>query len=75
MSKRAREENEMRVEKHDSGFLGPLSMFATFPHNATFDESRKILINATPVDPHAEVYTFIHHSQPYGVMKTEDAII
>jgi hypothetical protein len=75
MSKRAREENEMRVEKHDGGFSGPLVMFPTFPHNETFEESREIQINATPVDEAAEVYTFIHHNQSYGVIKTEDAII
>ncbi|CAB4025872.1 Hypothetical predicted protein [Paramuricea clavata] len=75
MSKRAREENELRVEKHDSGFMGPLAMFATFPHNATFEESREVKINASPVNADADVYTFVHHNQPYGILRTEDATI
>jgi hypothetical protein len=33
-------------------------MFPTFPHNATFEESHEIQINATPIEAAAEVYTF-----------------
>jgi hypothetical protein len=68
-------EEEGRVEKHDGAFAGPLMMFATFPHNITFEESRELKINATPVDKDAETYTFIHNHQEYGVMVTEDATI
>jgi hypothetical protein len=50
-------------------------MFPTFPHNITFEESRELKINATPVDEDAETYTFIHNRQEYGVMVTEDATI
>jgi hypothetical protein len=47
-------EEEGRVEKHDGAFAGPLMMFATFPHNITFEESRELKINATPVDEDVE---------------------
>jgi hypothetical protein len=50
-------------------------MFPTFPHNITFEESRELKINATPVDEDVETYTFIHNHQEYGVMVTEDATI
>ena len=64
------------VEEHDSGFMGPMTLFDTFPHNDTFDESRELEILASPPgDPRAEVYTFIHNRQDYGVIKTEDAFL
>jgi hypothetical protein len=63
------------VEKHDGGFMGPLVMFPTFPHNDTFVETREVQIHATPVNPKADMYTFIHNREDYGLMRTEDATI
>jgi hypothetical protein len=60
------------VEEHDSGFVGPMVLFGTFPHNDTFDESRQIDIIAQPVDSRAEIYTFTHNKHDYGIMRTED---
>ena len=62
------------IEEHDSGFVGPMTLFDTFPHNDTFDEIREMQILASPVDTRADVYTFTHNRQDYGVMKTEDAV-
>ena len=75
--KRARvaDEDEL-VEKHDGAFAGPLAMFPTFPHNITFEESRELILRATPAAAEeADSYTFIHNRQEYGIMKTEDATI
>ncbi|CAB4035329.1 Hypothetical predicted protein [Paramuricea clavata] len=55
--------------------MGPMSMFPSFPHSITFEESRELKIIATPVDDSAEIYTITHNRQEYGVMKTEDATI
>ena len=38
-------------------------------------ETREITLMASPVDPQADVYTFLHPKQDYGVMKTEHATI
>ena len=38
--KRARTSPEAEpVEEHDSGFVGPMTLFDTFPHNDTFEEN------------------------------------
>jgi hypothetical protein len=64
------------VEKHDGGFVTPLQMFATFPHNITFEETRELKLNATPAaSPDSDMYTFISNRQEYGVMQLEDATI
>jgi hypothetical protein len=75
MSKRARTDMAEPIEKHDSGFSGPMIMFPPFPHNDTFVETREIKIPASPVDTQVETYTFIHNKQDYGVMRTEDATL
>ncbi|CAB4015976.1 Hypothetical predicted protein [Paramuricea clavata] len=76
MSKRARQDNpDEPVEVHDSGFMTPMIMFPTFPHNDTFVDNRTLQVNATPVDSNADVYTFIHHKQEYGIMNLQDATI
>ena len=75
MSKRPRSEMAEPIEKHDSGFSGPMIMFPSFPHNDTFIETRGIKIPASPVDTTADVYTFLHHKQDYGIMRIEDATI
>jgi hypothetical protein len=49
-SKRARVEETEPVEQHDSGFMEPMQMFSTFPHNDTFIDNRVFTLNATPVD-------------------------
>jgi hypothetical protein len=33
------------------------------------------ILASPPGDPRAEVYTFIHNRQDYGVIKTEDAFL
>ena len=64
------------IEEHDSGFVGPMTLFDTFPHNDTFDETRELTLLASPPgDPRAEVYTFLHNHQDNGVIKTEDAFL
>ncbi|CAB3982316.1 Hypothetical predicted protein [Paramuricea clavata] len=64
------------VEKHDGGFVTPMQMFATFPHNITFEETRELKLLATPASsPDSNMYTFIHNRQEYGVMRLEDATI
>ncbi|CAB3986102.1 Hypothetical predicted protein [Paramuricea clavata] len=50
-------------------------MFPTFPHNDTFVDNCTLQVNATPVDSNADVYTFIHHKQEYGIMNLQDATI
>jgi hypothetical protein len=78
MSKRKRVEGgdkEEPVEKHDGAFMTPMAMFPTFPHNITFEESRELKINATPVNSEVDMYTFMHNQQEYGVLLTEDATI
>jgi hypothetical protein len=74
-SKRARVEETEPVEQHDSGFMEPMQMFSTFPHNDTFIDNRVFTLNATPVDATSDVYTFIHHKQDYGILNIEDATI
>jgi hypothetical protein len=63
------------VEVHDSGFLSPMVMFPTFPHNDTFTDSRKFRVIASPNTTTAEEYTFTHHSNDYGVMNLREAKI
>lgn len=63
------------IKEHDSGFVGPMTLFDTFPHNDTFDETRDLQLLASPVDTQADVYTFMHNRQDYGVLKTEDAML
>jgi hypothetical protein len=63
------------VETHDSGFLSPMVMFPTFPHNDTFVDNRVIDIRATPISTTAETYTLVHHKQEYGILNLEDAKI
>jgi hypothetical protein len=66
---------EEPVEVHDSGFLSPMVMFPTFPHNDTFTSSRKFKVIASPNTTTAEEYTFIHHPNDYGVMNLSEAKI
>ena len=61
------------VEVHDSGFMAPMAMFPTFPHNDTFVDNRVIEVRATPVSTTAETYTLVHHKQEYGILNLEDA--
>ncbi|CAB3995257.1 Hypothetical predicted protein [Paramuricea clavata] len=74
MSKRSANDMEAMkpFEQHDSGFMAPMVMFPTFPHNDTFIDNRILTVHATPVDNQAEVYTFIHHKQEYEIMNIED---
>jgi hypothetical protein len=74
MSKRARTDGpDEPIEVHDSGFMSPMVMFPTFPHNDTFINNRVVEVRATPVSTTAEVYTLIHHKQEYGILNLEDA--
>jgi hypothetical protein len=66
---------EEPVEVHDSGFLSPMVMFPTFPHNDTFIDSRKFKVIASPNSTTAEEYTFTHHPNDYGVMNLTEAKI
>ncbi|CAB3997573.1 Hypothetical predicted protein [Paramuricea clavata] len=61
------------VEEHDSGFVGPMTLLDTFPHNDTFDETHSLSIIASPVNNRGEIYTFMHNRQDYGVLDTQDA--
>ena len=63
------------VEVHDSGFLSPMVMFPTFPHNDTFMGSRKLKVIASQNSTTAEEYTFIHNPNDYGVMNLSEAKI
>ena len=62
--------SEEPVEEHDSGFVGPMTVFDTFPYNDTFEETRELNIISSPPTATAEVYTFMHNQQDYGVIKT-----
>ncbi|CAB3987812.1 Hypothetical predicted protein [Paramuricea clavata] len=74
--KRAHEPEDEPIEVHDSGFMSPMVMFPTFPHNDTFVDSRKIKLIAGPVaNPDAEEYTFVHAPNNYGVMDLQNAKI
>ena len=61
------------IEVHDSGFMSPMVMFPTFPHNDTFVDNRVVEVRATPVSSTAETYTLVHHKQEYGILNLEDA--
>ncbi|CAB3996214.1 Hypothetical predicted protein [Paramuricea clavata] len=64
------------VEVHDSGFMSPMAIFPTFPHNDTFVDSLKMKLIAGPIaNPDAEEYTFIHAPNDYGVMDLQYAKI
>ncbi|CAB3980638.1 Hypothetical predicted protein [Paramuricea clavata] len=63
------------VEEHDSGFVGPMSLFDTFPHNDTFAETRTLELLPNATTENAEIYTFMHNRQDYGVIDTVDAKI
>ena len=63
------------IEVHDSGFMSPMVMFPTFPHNDTFVDNRIIEVRATPVSTTAETYTLVHHKQEYGILNLEDATL
>jgi hypothetical protein len=67
--------SEEPVEEHDSGFVGPMTLFDTFPYNDTFEETRELNIISSPPTATAEVYTFMHNRQDYGVIKTEDIFL
>jgi hypothetical protein len=71
--KRTRESSGEPVEVHDSGFMPPMVMFPTFPHNDTFIDSHKLKVIASPNTTTAEEYTFIHHPNDYGVMNLSEA--
>ncbi|CAB3977395.1 Hypothetical predicted protein [Paramuricea clavata] len=75
--KRTRQEvDDEPIEVHDSGFMSPMVIFPTFPHNDTFVESCKMKIVAGPVaNPDAEEYTFSHAPNDYGVMDLQNAKI
>ncbi|CAB3985828.1 Hypothetical predicted protein [Paramuricea clavata] len=53
-------------EQHDSGFMEPMQMFKTFPHNDTFVDNRVFTLNANPAETTSDVYTFVHHKQDYA---------
>ncbi|CAB3978026.1 Hypothetical predicted protein [Paramuricea clavata] len=75
--KRTREQvDDEPVEVHDSGFMGPMVMFPTFPHNDTFVDSRKFKLMAGPIaNPDAEEFTFKHAPNDFGVMDLKSARI
>ncbi|CAB4004476.1 Hypothetical predicted protein [Paramuricea clavata] len=68
-----RQEEAEPIEEHDSGFVGPMTLFATFPHNDTFAETRTLKLLPNPTTQTAEIYTFMHNRQDYGVINMEDA--
>jgi hypothetical protein len=71
MSKHARTDGpDEPIEVHASGFMSPMVMFPTFPHNDTFIDNRIVEVRATPVSTTAEVYTLVHHKQEYGISKS-----
>ena len=59
--KRGATTSEEPIEEHDSGFVGPMTLFDTFPHNDTFEETRELNIISSPPTATAEVYTFLHN--------------
>ncbi|CAB3983357.1 Hypothetical predicted protein [Paramuricea clavata] len=61
------------IEEHDSGFVGPMTLFDTFPHNDTFVETRTLELLPNPSTENAEIYTFMHNRQDYGVIDMIDA--
>jgi hypothetical protein len=63
------------VEEHDSGFVGPMTLFDNFPHNDTFEETRNLQLIASPTNARSDIYTFLHNRQDYGVLATEDAML
>ncbi|CAB3987891.1 Hypothetical predicted protein [Paramuricea clavata] len=67
--------SEEPIEEHDSGFIGPMTLFDTFPYNDTFEETRELNIVCSPPTATAETYTFIHNRQDYGVIRTEDIFL
>ncbi|CAB3995179.1 Hypothetical predicted protein [Paramuricea clavata] len=70
--KRARKDEPEPMEEHDSGFVGPMTLFDNFPHNDTFVETRSLELLPTPPTENAEIYTFMHNRQDYGVIDMED---
>jgi hypothetical protein len=52
-----------------------MTLFDNFPHNDTFEETRRLQLIASPVNTTADVYTFMHNHQDYGVLATEDAML
>ncbi|CAB3977266.1 Hypothetical predicted protein [Paramuricea clavata] len=72
--KRTKQEAEP-IEEHDSGFVGPMTLFDTFPHNDTFAETRSLELLPNPLTDNAEIYTFMHNRQDYGVIDMVDAKI
>ncbi|CAB3982218.1 Hypothetical predicted protein [Paramuricea clavata] len=71
--KRKRQEEAEPIEEHDSGFVGPMTLFDTFPHNDTFAETRTLELLPNPTTENAEIYTFMHNRQDYGVIDMIDA--
>ncbi|CAB4016008.1 Hypothetical predicted protein [Paramuricea clavata] len=72
--KRARTSSDAGpVEEHGSGFVAPMTLFDMFPHNDTFEGTHSLQLLANPTANNAEIYTFIHNRQDYGVMDTGDA--
>ncbi|CAB3988433.1 Hypothetical predicted protein [Paramuricea clavata] len=71
--KRKKQEEAEPIEEHDSGFVGPMTLFDTFPHNDTFAEMRTLELLPNPSTENAEIYTFMHNRQDYGVIDMEDA--
>ncbi|CAB3978619.1 Hypothetical predicted protein [Paramuricea clavata] len=61
------------IEEHDSGFVGPMTLFDTFPHNDTFAETHTLELLPNPTTENAEIYTFMHNRQDYGVIDMVDA--
>ncbi|CAB3988045.1 Hypothetical predicted protein [Paramuricea clavata] len=75
MSKQAHITETEPIEQHDSGFMEPMQMFKTFPHNDTFVDNRVFTLNANPAETTSDVYTFVHHKQDYSILNLEDATI
>ncbi|CAB3978334.1 Hypothetical predicted protein [Paramuricea clavata] len=73
MAKRARMQEAEPIEEHDSGFVGPMTLFDNFPHNDTFVEQRTLELLPNPPTENAEIYTFMHNRQDYGVIDMTDA--
>ncbi|CAB3997391.1 Hypothetical predicted protein [Paramuricea clavata] len=71
--KRKRQEEAEPIEEHDSGFVGPMTLFDTFPHNDTFAETHTLELLPNPTTQTAEIYTFMHNRQDYGVIDMVDA--
>ena len=73
-TKRARIEEEDVVEKHDSVWIEPLSMFKNAPFLNIFQDTHIETIHASPYgNSLADVYTFRHAAVPSGLIELNNA--